>query len=169
MNWKSWMKWLAVGMDIFLGLYIVAVLALIFFLPTFHDCTCFGGPTPLERFGNTVEDVVSCVPLQFCMLVWLNVRAYWCLRTCSLRRWWRILVGLVLGPAALYMLFLAGRIIYACMKDCYCSLSRVKEPTFEWFAFLIILGYLIVTGTVILIGEKMGRFKRHAITPQEKP
>ena len=76
MKWKAWMKWLAVGMDVVLGLYIVAVLALIFFLPTFHDCTCFGGPTPLERFGNAVEDVVTCVPLERpCLLLFANVFA----------------------------------------------------------------------------------------------
>ena len=158
---RSWMKWLAVGMDVVLGLYVAAIVALMTFLPTFHDCTCFGGPTPLERFGNAVEDVVSCIPLQFCMLVWLNVRAYWCLRTCSLRRWWRILAGLVLWPAALGILFLTGCGIYNCIKDYYCPPSWVKEPTFKWIPFLIILGHITTTGIVIVIGEKMGLFKRN--------
>lgn len=161
MKWKSWMKWLAVGMDVVLGLYIVAVLALIFFLPTFHDCTCFGGPTPLERFGNAVEDVVTCAPFVCCMLIWLQIRAYWCLRACSLRRWWRILAGLALWPAALFVLCLLGYNIYDCVKEYYCPPSWVKEPTFGWFAFLYCLGSLIATGISIVIGEKMGLFKRY--------
>lgn len=159
MKWKSWMKWLAVGMDVVLGLYVAAIVALMTFLPTFHDCTCFGGPTPLERFGNAVEEVVSTASLV--MPIWGLVRAYYCLRTCSLRRWWRILAGLVLWPTALLVLYFLGYNIYLCIKDYYYPPSWVKEPTFEWFAFLYCLGSLIATGIAIVIGEKMRLFKRN--------
>lgn len=175
MTKMKWMKWLAVGMDVVLGLYIVAVLALIFFLPTFHDCTCCGGPTPLERFGNAVEDAASVMTLV--TPFWGLVRAYYCLRTCSLRRWWRILAGLVLWPAALLVLYFLGYNIYDCIKEYYnplhldyCSTPGIaKEPPFGWSIFLFNAGSLIATGLAIVIGEKMGLFRRHAAASQEKP
>ena len=159
---RSWMKWLALGLDLLLVLYVAAFVALMTFLPTFHDCTCFGGPTLLERFGNAVEDVVGYLPLQVCIFVWLEIRAYFCLRTCSLRRWWRILAGLFLWPTALGLLYLVGYNIYRCIKAYYWPPSWVKELAFDWSSFLPVASFLMITVVAIVIGEKMGFFKRDA-------
>ena len=159
---RNWMKWLALGLDVLLVLYVAAIVALMTFLPTFHDCTCFGGPTSLERFGNAVEDVVKYLPLQVCIPVWLEIRAYFCLRTCSLRRWWRILAGLVLWPSALGLLYLVGYNIYSCIKAYYWPPSWVKEPAFDWSSFLPVASFFMITVVAIVIGEKMGLFKRDA-------
>lgn len=157
---RKWMKWLALGLDVLLGLYVAAIVALMTFLPTFHDCTCFGGPTPLERFGNAVEEVVCTASLV--VPIWGLVRAYYCLRTCSLRRWWRILAGLVLWPPALCVLYLVGYNIYSCIKKYYWPPSWVKEPTFDWSCFLPAVVFFTITVIAIVIGEKKGFFKRDA-------
>ena len=167
MTKMKWMKWLALGLDVLLVLYVAAIVALMTFLPTFHDCTCFGGPTPLERFGNAVEDVVGYLPLQVCIPIWLEIRAYVCLRTCSLRRWWRILAGLVLWPSALGLLYLAGYSIYSCIKEYYWPPSWVKEPAFDWSCFLPVASFLMITVIAIVIGEKMRLFKRHPSQEEE--
>ena len=156
----KWMKWLALGLDVLLVLYVAAIVALMTFLPTFHDCTCFGGPTSLERFGNAVEEVISTASLV--MPIWGFVRAYYCLRTCSLRRWWLILAGLVLWPSALYVLYLIGYNIYSCIKEYYWPPSWVKEPVFDWSCFLPVASFFMIPVIAIVIGEKMGLFKRNA-------
>jgi hypothetical protein len=108
--------------------------------------------------GLTVEFIYQ----KLCKDVWLEIRAYFCLRTCSLRRWWRILAGLFLWPSALGLLYLVGYNIYRCIKAYYWPPSWVKEPAFDWSSFLPVASIFMITVIAIVIGEKMGLFKRDA-------